>query len=101
MRGASIRRSLVVLGVLVAIGLIPTGACSDSEQSIQAEAGCVINLSRFIVWPSSAFQSPKAPFVIAILGRNPFGIELARLASETSVDGRAIEVRETRPRDDL
>jgi hypothetical protein len=100
MLGVPIRRSLAVLGAVIAIGLMPANACSDSEESIQAEAGCVINLSRFIEWPSSAFQSVKAPFVIDIVGENPFGFDLARLASQTLVAGRAIEVRQLRPRDD-
>jgi hypothetical protein len=99
MLGAPIRRSLMALGAVIAIGLMPASACSDSEDSIRAEAGCVINLSRFIVWPSSAFQSLKAPFVIAILGKNPFGIDLARLAAQALVAGRVIEVRQIRPGD--
>ncbi|MGB6199197.1 MAG: YfiR family protein [Candidatus Acidiferrales bacterium] len=101
MRGATIRRLFALLGVACALGAVATGVRSDSEQPIDAEAACVINLSRFIEWPSSAFENPRAPFVIGVIGKNPFGLDLARLAWQASADGRAIEVREFRAGDDL
>jgi hypothetical protein len=98
MRGVPIRRLLVGLGMVIAIGLIPDGVSSDSQPPIEAEAACLINFSRFIEWPMSAVQNPRAPFVIGIFGQNPFGIELARLAS---LEGRGIEVRSIRTRGDM
>jgi YfiR/HmsC-like len=100
-RGASIGRVLAVVIVLGAMALAPIRVHSDSEETIQAEAGCLVNFPRFIEWPSGSFQSPAAPFVIGIVGRNPFGLDLARLAWEASARGRAIEVRQFRLGDDL
>jgi YfiR/HmsC-like len=95
------RRSLAMLGIMCAVAAAPTGARSDSATPMQAEAACLVNFSRFMEWPSSAFQSPKAPFVIGIVGKNPFGLDLALIASQELAEGRAIEIREFRLGDDL
>lgn len=101
MRGAPTRRLLVILGALIAIALMPSGASSDSDQSLQAEAACLVNLPRFIQWPSTAFEGPESPFVIGIVGKNPFGIDLAQLAYRSSARGRTFDVRQFHSRDDL
>jgi hypothetical protein len=100
-RGASIGRSFAVLVVACALGAAPSVVRPDSAGPMQVEASCLVNFSRFMEWPSSAFQNSKAPFVIGIVGRNPFGLDLALVASRDSAEGRAIEVRKFGPGDDL
>ena len=101
MSGAPIRRSLAVLAALTLFGAIPGNVRCDSEQPMPEEAACLLNFSRFIEWPSAAFQNPGAPFVIGVIGKNPFGIDLARMAWQESARGRALVVRELHPGDDL
>jgi hypothetical protein len=101
MSGAPIRRSLAAFIALILLGAMPSRVRCDSEQPIPEEAACLLNFSRFIEWPSAAFQSPDAPFVIGVIGKNPFGIDLARLAWRESARGRALVVREFHPGDDL
>jgi hypothetical protein len=100
-QGASIGRSFAVLVVACALGAAPSVVRPDSAGPIQAEAACLVNFSRFVEWPSNAFQNPAAPFVIGIVGKNPFGLDLARVAWRASADGRAIEIREFRLGDDI
>jgi hypothetical protein len=39
----------------------------------QVKAVFLFNFTQFVEWPSSSFNDPDSPFVIGILGRDPFG----------------------------
>ena len=39
----------------------------------QVKAVFLFNFTQFVEWPSKAFSKPQLPFVIGILGKNPFG----------------------------
>ena len=59
------------------IGLLLNGAGEASAQSKAAEyqvkAVFLYNFTQFIDWPVTAFENPEEPFVIGILGDDPFG----------------------------
>ncbi|MBN2580565.1 MAG: YfiR family protein [Pirellulales bacterium] len=46
-----------------------------------------------IQWPASAFSNPNAPFVIGILGPDPFGKTLQDIARKKPIQGRKIVVK--------
>ncbi len=48
----------------------------------------------FVRWPTSAFAAPDTPFVIGILGADPFGGALAEVVKGESVQGHPIVVRQ-------
>ena len=57
----------------------------------EVKAAFLYNFARFVEWPSDA---PRAePFVIAILGRDPFGSVLDETVSGKAVAGRPIHVK--------
>ncbi|WP_423147172.1 YfiR family protein [Rubrolithibacter danxiaensis] len=39
----------------------------------QVKSAFIFNFTRFVEWPASAFKSDDAPFVIGIIGPDPFG----------------------------
>ena len=54
-------------------------------------------LTRFVTWPEGALtEEASSPFVIGVVGRNPFGGELRRLVRERRVSGHPVELRELR-----
>jgi hypothetical protein len=56
------------------------GACgAEAPTEYQVKAVFVYNFSRFVEWPPQSFTAPNEPFVIGILGSDPFGITAARL----------------------
>jgi len=61
----------------------------------EVKAAFVFNFLRFVERPESDSESVEQPFVIAILGDNPFGNAIQRLSTRT-VQGRAVEVRHCR-----
>ena len=71
-------RSFVLL-VLCALGLLPQ-ICLAQEageaEEYQAKTALIYNFAKFVTWPKEAYANDDAPFVIATLGDNPFGIVL-------------------------
>jgi hypothetical protein len=59
----------------------------------QVKAAFLYNFTRFVSWPSSAFASPTAPFVIGILGNDPFGSYLEDIVDQEKVDEHPIVIQ--------
>lgn len=45
----------------------------DSPSEYQVKAAFLFNFAKFVEWPADAFASSQAPFVICVLGEDPFG----------------------------
>jgi hypothetical protein len=61
----------------------------------QLKAEFLERFTRFIEWPAeSRVADPAAPFVIAIIGRNPFGAFLDTLATGRRIKGKPVVVRQ-------
>jgi hypothetical protein len=64
-----------------------------SPTEYEVKAAFLYNFARFVEWPVGALHDPASPFVIAILGRDPFGAILDETVAGKTVAGRPIEVR--------
>ncbi len=58
------------------------------------KAAFIYNFTRFVEWPSNAFSDPIAPFVIGILGDNPFDSSLYEAVGGEKVKGHPIIVQQ-------
>src|SRR6187402_2106029 len=80
-----------VLVVLLAFGATPLAA---QVPEYEAKSEFLERFTRFIDWPPEAPEaSPTTPFVIGVVGRDPFGRYLDSLASNRSIKGRPVQVR--------
>jgi hypothetical protein len=61
------------------------------------KANDLINFGQFVEWPPSPFAGSKAPVVIGLLGGNPFGDELEKMAAKGNINGRPIVVERMTP----
>jgi hypothetical protein len=59
----------------------------------QVKAVFLFNFTQFVEWPRTAFTGPDAPFVIGVLGADPFGRHLDDVVQGERVDGHPIVVR--------
>ncbi len=59
----------------------------------EIEAAFLIQFSKYVKWPDSAFVGPDAPVIVGILGRDPFGSVLDKIARSSKVNGRDVEIR--------
>lgn len=65
----------------------------ESERIREVEAAFLIQFCKYITWPASAFDSPDAPLIVGVVGRDPFGSVLDNIARTARIRGKSIEVR--------
>jgi hypothetical protein len=75
------------------------GAVQPAEY--QVKAVFLFNFTQFVSWPRDAFSDPRAPFVIGVLGPDPFGRALEDAIRGEQVDGRPLVIERYRTRADL
>ena len=69
---------------------------ADVPTEYQVKAVFVFNFSRFVEWSPQAFTAPNAPFVIGILGSDPFGTRLDEAVRGEQIDQHPLVVRRFR-----
>jgi hypothetical protein len=69
------------------------GSPLRSPTEYEVKAAFLFNFAKFVTWPPTAFDAPDAPLIIGVLGADPFGAELARLAADVKVQGRPLVVK--------
>ena len=91
--GRALRRCAVVsvLGLLPAFAV--TGADTAEDLEYRVKAAYLYNFARFVEWPRRGASAGR-PFVIGILGENPFGSTLHETVRRKKATGRSLEVRE-------
>lgn len=66
---------------------------AQTMPSYQVKAAFLYNFSRFVEWPASAFNWKGAPFVIGILGQDPFGPYLEEIVEDEKAGDRRIIIK--------
>jgi YfiR/HmsC-like len=59
-------------------------------EEYQVKAAFLYNFGKFVEWPSQAFERPKDPITICVLGHNPFGNALDQVIRGKTIDGRGL-----------
>jgi hypothetical protein len=78
---------LLFFGVLASA----RGAPPTTEYDIKAVF--LYHFTQFVEWPEAAFPAPDAPFVIGLVGRNPFGSSLHGVVAGEAVGRHPLTVR--------
>jgi hypothetical protein len=71
----------------------PKPPSPPSPTEYEVKAAFLYNFTRFVEWPPEGLRDPGAPFVIAIVGHDPFGAALDETVAGKTAGGRPIEVR--------
>jgi hypothetical protein len=81
----------------VAIGMLLIFCFTASAQQVakdyQIKAVFLWRLAQFVTWPAQAFEDDSAPFVIGVLGQDPFGEALDLAVRGETVRGRNVLVQ--------
>jgi hypothetical protein len=59
----------------------------------QVKAAYLFNFGQFVEWPATAYASPTSPFVIGIVGEDPFGKVIDEIVRGESLAGHPLVVR--------
>jgi hypothetical protein len=76
----------------LAVLLSVSAACWAAPSEYQVKAVFLFNFAQFVEWPARAFPGPQAPFVIGVLGQDPFGSELDAVVRGETVDKRSLVI---------
>ena len=87
----------LVVFACTTIGFVTASPARGQGQGIDREytlkAAYLYKFATYIQWPQRAFRDAASPFVIGILGPDPVGADLRKIAKVKQIDGRKIEVR--------
>lgn len=93
-----------IIFLAICLGLLPailTGrAQAPTPSEKQVKVAFLYNFAKFIDWPPEAFTNEKSPFVIGIVGDNPFGPLLEQMMTGRSINERPIAVQTFQAGDD-
>jgi hypothetical protein len=92
--GTDIRRSAGILA-FVWVTFVTPPAVQPAEHSLEYEvkAAFLLNFTKFVDWPESAFTDAGSPIDICILGKDPFGHVLDEIVQGEAVNTRKVTVR--------
>jgi len=81
-----LRASVFLLGLVAAL------ACQAADEPLeyQVRAAFLLNFTKFVEWPASAFAQPDAPVTICVLGDDPFGQTLDEIVAGEVVSDRKV-----------
>lgn len=90
--GRGARRGWLLLALTF---LIPI--CSHAEsisKEYKLKAAFIYNFTKFVMeWPTNRFAAKDAPITIGVLGKNPFGEELATVVQGRNAQGHPFRVK--------
>lgn len=84
------RLARLLCALLLFTTLTGSAAGPEVAKEYQVKAAFLYNFTKYVEWPDRCFAAADAPFVIGVIGRNPFGGELEKLVRGRSVAGRSI-----------
>jgi hypothetical protein len=86
------RAYFLVLAISLAV-LATTPAHAQSASEAEVKAAFLPRFARYVTWPSAASPKGAEPFLLCVIGSDPFGRVLDEAAGSQSVDGRRIVVK--------
>lgn len=83
----------LAVAIAVALAWLPAGAQAAAPTEYQLKAAFLLNFTKFVDWPSSAFNNPQSPIYVCVVGKDPFGRELDDILKGQSAGGHILAVR--------
>lgn len=88
-----LRRAFLPLAALVAAGALAPPPALGQASDAAVKAAFLPRFARYVTWPPAAVPKNGDPFVLCVIGDDPFGRAIDKAANGQSVDGRRIVVR--------
>ena len=87
---------LSTLAYFLALELGAAEARGKLTREYDLKAAFLFNFAQFVEWPPEAFPDASSPFVICVLGDDPFGKSLDEIVAHETIRNRRIAVRRHR-----
>lgn len=85
-------RALLLWLLLLGLG-VSTPLFAQVSREYDVKAAFLYNFITFTEWPAEAFSSPESPYVIGVVGDDPFGRALDEIVNGERIKGRPLVVR--------
>ena len=82
----------LAMAAAIALALAPAAANAQASENA-VKAAFLPRFARYVTWPPAAAPKGSEPFVLCVIGADPFGKTLDQAARTQAVDGRRIVVR--------
>jgi hypothetical protein len=92
----TVRKSHLRFASTLAVALVIAwlAGADDSSKEYKVKAAFIYNFAQFVDWPETAFATPDAPFVVAVVGKDPFNGLLDRAVGGKIVGNRRAIVQQ-------
>jgi hypothetical protein len=90
-----------VAAVALVLELCLRSGADSAPGEYQVKAAFIYNFTQFVEWPSDAFSSDGSPFVVAVIGDDPFKGILEQLMNDKQVGNRAIVIKHYSSADEI
>jgi hypothetical protein len=93
-----LRPAVLGFWCVVALAAVSSSQAQPDEAAVinreyPIKAAYLYNFGNYVQWPAAAFPAAETPFVIGVLGDDPFGGLLDEIARTKKLDGRQIAVK--------
>jgi hypothetical protein len=78
---------------LVLVLVTELGAAQPQPTEYEVKAAYLFHFASFVEWPPDVFESPDAPIVIGVLGKDPFDRVLDRTVEGKSLQRRGFVIK--------
>jgi len=79
----------------------PDDEDSQAGMEYQRKAECLFKFGKFVEWPARKFTEPDSPFIIGVVGSDPFHGLLEEAAQGGHINDRAVIVRHVESMEEL
>lgn len=83
------------LGLALCATLLAWSGARGADGSLEyaVKANYLYKFGPFVEWPAEGFAGPSSPFVVCVMGEDPFGAALDQAVRGQTVHGRSVIVR--------
>jgi hypothetical protein len=93
------------MGLLKRLAIFSVFGCGTvlaaAPSEYQLKAVFLFNFAQFVEWPPQAFKAPDAPFIICVLGQDPFGGDLDAAVRGEAIMGHPLVVKRYQSADEV
>lgn len=90
------RLPAVLCGVFWFCVAVRGAAAMEGASEYQVKAVFLFNFSHFVEWPPQAFAAPAEPFIIGVVGSDPFGARLDEAVHGELINQHPLVIRRFR-----
>ena len=96
-----VSKLIIVCTILLAESVNSQMGFTVYPTEYQIKAKYLYNFTRYVNWPQEVFKDSASPYIIGIIGQDPFGIEIEKTVEGKNIKNRTFSVKRFNSASDL